>query len=189
MIEVSHNVVKIRNQETDAFEAVPGLVLGYTGEAIEPVIRELSYLKDSNEIKKLIFDMTYPIGSIIHSTREGNPSTYLGYGEWTQIKDVFLLAAGETYAAGNTGGEAKHTLTIDEMPSHSHDSMLYANNTGTSTVPVGYSMLNTNTYTWASSGASEKNAGLFGKANNTGGDQPHNNMPPYKTVYIWERTA
>lgn len=40
--------------------------------------------------------------------------------EWEQIKDVFLLQAGNTYAAGSTGGEATHALTINEMPSHCH---------------------------------------------------------------------
>jgi microcystin-dependent protein len=30
------------------------------------------------------------------------------------------LAAGNTFAVKQTGGEEKHTLTVDEMPSHSH---------------------------------------------------------------------
>lgn len=35
-------------------------------------------------------------------------------------KRCFLLACGNTYSNGATGGEATHTLTVDEMPSHSH---------------------------------------------------------------------
>lgn len=43
-------------------------------------------------------------------------------GTWEQIKDTFILAAGDTYKAGTTGGEATHILTTDEMPAHNHES-------------------------------------------------------------------
>lgn len=61
----------------------------------------------------------YPVGSVYISTRETNPTTLFG-GAWVRLPDRFLLGAGETYEAGNTGGEATHTLTTDEMPSHTH---------------------------------------------------------------------
>lgn len=61
----------------------------------------------------------YPVGSVYISTRETNPTTLFG-GVWARLPDRFLLGAGETYEAGNTGGEATHTLTTDEMPSHTH---------------------------------------------------------------------
>lgn len=41
-------------------------------------------------------------------------------GQWEQVKDVFILAAGDTYKKGQTGGEATHVLTVDEMPAHKH---------------------------------------------------------------------
>lgn len=52
-------------------------------------------------------------------------------GTWERIKDVFLIGAGSSYTAGTTGGAASisytpsgtvgnHTLTIAEIPSHSH---------------------------------------------------------------------
>lgn len=53
------------------------------------------------------------------STVNTNPSTLFG-GTWEQIKDTFVLAAGDTYEAGATGGETTHTLTSNEMPSHTH---------------------------------------------------------------------
>lgn len=46
----------------------------------------------------------FPVGSIYISTISTNPSTYFG-GKWEQIKDRFLLSAGNTYKAGNTGGQ------------------------------------------------------------------------------------
>jgi hypothetical protein len=62
----------------------------------------------------------FPVGSIYMNITNINPSTYFG-GTWVQIKDCFLLAVGDTYkTAGATGGEASHTLTTEEMPSHTH---------------------------------------------------------------------
>ena len=61
----------------------------------------------------------YPVGSVYISTRETNPTTLFG-GVWVRLPDRFLLGAGETYEAGETGGEATHTLTASEMPSHTH---------------------------------------------------------------------
>ena len=136
----------------------------------------------------LTLNVIYPIGSIYMSINNINPANLFG-GEWEQIKDTFLLSAGDTYAAGATGGEVEHTLTVDEMPRHDHAAQIYVNNSGSYTVPANYSMMNTNTYTWSASATSGKNAGLFGKGNSTGGNQPHNNMPPYLTVYMWQRTA
>ena len=69
----------------------------------------------TNIMKKI-----YPVGSIYISTVSTNPSTLFGFGTWAQIKDTFLLAAGTTYKAGATGGEATHKLTINEIPSHTH---------------------------------------------------------------------
>ena len=66
-----------------------------------------------------IFDLIYPVGSIYMSVNNTSPQTLFG-GTWEQLKDKFLLASGDTYTAGNTGGEATHTLTQNEMPSHTH---------------------------------------------------------------------
>lgn len=61
----------------------------------------------------------YPVGSIYISVTDTSPASLFG-GTWEQLKDKFLLAAGDTYTAGSTGGEAVHTLTANEMPVHSH---------------------------------------------------------------------
>lgn len=66
-----------------------------------------------------LLDKIYPVGSIYMSVNNTSPQSFLG-GTWERIQDTFLLAAGSTYSAGTTGGEATHTLTIDEMPSHTH---------------------------------------------------------------------
>jgi microcystin-dependent protein len=66
-----------------------------------------------------LINLIYPVGSIYMSANNVSPATFLG-GTWEQIKDTFLLCSGDTYSAGNTGGEAYHNLSIDEIPSHTH---------------------------------------------------------------------
>ena len=67
-----------------------------------------------------IISLIYPIGAIYISASNVNPSQLFG-GVWEQLKDRFLLGVGDTYTTvGATGGEASHTLTVDEIPSHSH---------------------------------------------------------------------
>ena len=66
-----------------------------------------------------IFDAVYPVGSIYMSVVSTSPATLFG-GTWSQLEDRFLVGAGQTYTAGGTGGSATHTLTTDEIPSHTH---------------------------------------------------------------------
>lgn len=130
------------------------------------------------EFKKLLdkeikshFDKMHPIGSIYLSVSETNPTTLFG-GTWERIEDTFLLAAGSSYAAGATGGEATHTLTINEIPSHSHNIKTISGKVASGS---NFSRI-------ASDGSGVSNVIL-----NTGGGAAHNNMPPYLAVYVWKR--
>ena len=64
-------------------------------------------------------DRIHPVGSIYMSVSDVSPATLFG-GTWARIQDTFLLAAGNTYDAGDTGGAATVTLSTANMPSHSH---------------------------------------------------------------------
>ena len=66
-----------------------------------------------------LLNLVYPVGSIYLSSKNTNPATLFG-GTWVQIKDRFILAAGDYYSNGATGGAATVTLTVSNMPSHSH---------------------------------------------------------------------
>lgn len=121
---------------------------------------------------KINIDFIYPVGSIYMSANAKNPGVLFG-GTWTQLKDRFLLGAGNTYSAGATGGSATHTLTIDEMPSHNHG--LKNDKTGGS-----------GSAKWVVNSSASSGTGVI---TNTGGNQAHNNMPPYLVVYMWKRTA
>lgn len=137
-----------------------------------------------------IVNFIYPVGSIYMSVNNINPATLFG-GNWEQIQDTFLLAAGQNYIGGSTGGEATHTLTVNEMPSHGHDGLYWGvdykntpypwglNNDG---VGNGFS----STYSDTRGGPNDGHAMYTGE---NGGGQPHNNMPPYLVVYIWKRVS
>lgn len=132
-----------------------------------------------------IVDIIYPVGSIYMSVNNTDPTILFG-GTWVQIKDTFLLSAGESYAAGATGGEAEHTLSIDEMPSHNH---AFSNG------GVALTMYSTKNVL-ATGGLQPSDTGYWYDVNKSlggitysGGGDPMNNMPPYLVVYMWKRTA
>lgn len=62
----------------------------------------------------------HPIGSIYITSKSENPAVTFGGGTWVQIKDKFILAAGDTYKNAATGGNATVTLTVAQLPSHNH---------------------------------------------------------------------
>ena len=61
----------------------------------------------------------YPVGSLYTSSKSTDPHELFG-GKWKPIQDTFLWCAGPKHAAGTTGGAETHTLTVEEMPAHSH---------------------------------------------------------------------
>lgn len=124
----------------------------------------------------------YPVGSIYMSTENTSPASMFG-GTWEQIKDKFLLSAGDTYSAGATGGEATHTLTVDEMPSHTHTNNY--NNQNAFIVDEGRKISEFGIHFSQEDAYIAKEHAM----NATGGDQPHNNMPPYLAVYCWKRIS
>ena len=94
------------------------------GGAAENVIKagtsnQLLYNDKEVILKENFLNLVYPVGSIYWSSKNTNPGTLFG-GTWVQIKDRFILAAGDSYSNGATGGAATVTLTVSNMPSHSH---------------------------------------------------------------------
>jgi hypothetical protein len=133
--------------------------------------------KTDNAVSRAVLSAVYPIGSIYMSVNSTSPAELFG-GAWERIEDTFLLAAGTNHAAGQTGGEETHTLTVNEMPSHTHSAWFY-NASGNKS--FGYNYGNKGY-------ASQEQTSSSGIENN-GGGQPHNNMPPFLAVYVWKRTA
>jgi len=128
---------------------------------------------------KLNVDLIYPIGSIYMSVNNTNPSILFG-GTWEQLKDRFLLGSGDTYTAGNTGGEATHKLVENELPKHRFR-FTSARQYGTGSATDNSSKL----------GRTQSNADGVSDyyTDYIGNNQAHNNMPPYLVVYMWKRIS
>lgn len=155
--------------------------------------------------QNMIFQLIYPIGSIyisydktgyymfedrvIRMNKFGCVFELLPSGMFLRNQaysiveeiDTGVVRFTEYDAIGWTGGEAYHTLTVDEMPSHAHT--------------IGH-------YGWRWTGNDAKvkcvaNDAIWSDGlttngfycSNTGGGQAHNNLPPFKTVYMWQRVA
>ena len=140
--------------------------------------------KFKDKIGNIFYPTPYlPIGFVCILVNNINPGTIFG-GTWEQIKDVFLLACGSTYSNGATGGEAYHKLTQSELPNYDLMGLKWSNtwpitlDSGTS--GSGYKL----NYQY---GVYNTDQTLGFRMNSGGGDQAHNNMPPYLTVYMWKR--
>ena len=129
------------------------------------------------EFQKRILLKVYPIGSYYWSNNSTNPGELFG-GQWTEINGRFLFATKSGYSCGQTGGEEKHTLTINEMPSHSHST-------------VDWARTNHGSWSHNSSGSNRtldyRDDTPYSGTYSTGGGAAHNNMPPYLCAYCWRR--
>ena len=132
-------------------------------------------------------DKVYPIGSIYITTSNENPTNTIG-GTWESFGEGrTLIGAGtgtdsnnqaETFAVNATGGEYKHTLTVAEMPSHTHTLGYGIETAGWSgNSPYRYIVTNGNRY-----GAAPESA-------EKGENAAHNIIQPYIVTYMWKRTA
>lgn len=151
----------------------------------------MAYLDETGlkEVWSKMKDKMYPVGSIYMSVNSTNPSTIYG-GTWEQIKDTFLLACGDTYTAGSTGGEATHTLTENEIPVHHHYTTSYQNGYPASVTDADKFITLVNVKQTKPGQIIDNSQGAAGTSTTDyGGGVAHNNMPPYLAVYVWKRTA
>lgn len=135
----------------------------------------------------------YPVGAIYLSVTDTDPATLFG-GTWERISQGrFLIGSGsnaanttdywgeypagkENFPAGEMGGEVEHTLTVDEIPAHTHSERLEWSNTKA----------------WGLTGTGEGANAVVdqgGVTGATGGGKPHNNLPPYLVVFMWKRVS
>ena len=186
------------------------------GGAAENIIKagtsnQLLYNDKEVILKENFLNLVYPVGSIYWSSKNTNPGTLFG-GTWVRIKDKFLWAMGDSDTLNSTGGKKTHTLTIDEMPSHTHIFRGIKNTVSVSggnhrhpynyreigggSSPMGGTRATAFPLGYTEYSGDLSMSGEFtpnGNIDNTGGingiTQPHNNMPPYIVKYCWERTA
>ena len=128
----------------------------------------------------MIIDLIYPIGSIYMTVSDTNPFETIKFGVWEKIENRFLLASSNIHMNGETGGEENHTLSINEMPKHSHK-MKYDS--------IGWTAIRQSSGT---NGILEYNKSSYDGQYSTeevGNGNAHNNMPPYLVVNMWKRIA
>lgn len=136
-----------------------------------------------------IIDYLYPVGAVYIDTLDVNPQTRFVGTTWGKISEgIFLAGVGtgtdvngvnKTILPGSNVGEYQHTLTTNEIPSHSHR---VRNGTGGE---------NTDTLRDGNGFSGMDDTLEYGSYNNiieaTGGSSPHNITPPSFGVYIWKR--
>ena len=123
-----------------------------------------------------ILNAIYPIGVIVCGAK---PTV----GIWEKVEGKFLLGSSSSHPAGNTGGEESHTLTIDEMPRHTH-------NLNPPVIVYGRASNNSMASFTSYTNDGWKGSDIMGNPIlSTGGNQAHNNMPPYLSVDMWRRIA
>ena len=118
-------------------------------------------------------DYIYPVGSVYICYSHVSPADLFG-GTWVRIENAFLWGVDSKGTIGQTGGAKTHTLTLDEIPAHSHGAVYSQHIDGGVKNRAWY------------------NAAGYDMGYNTitnGGGKAHNNMPPYVQVSIWRRTA
>ena len=124
-----------------------------------------------------LMTLAYPVGSYYISKSNTNPAQHFG-GTWVEIvAGAFLRSVGSGNTATSNpatvaGGSETVTLTQDQIPSHNHTYTIPGHDSGSG---------------WY--GANGTAAGASQTSGNTGGGQPHNNLPPYVNVHIFYRSA
>lgn len=154
---------------------------------------------------KEVIDIVHPVGSIWETTTTDDPNILWAGTTWVKMDaGRVLVAAGSytesgttyTYNLGDTGGEAKHQLSTEEMPNHSHV---------ISIASAGNHRHKINSRSKEAAAADTPGGGWdtpgsyyteydgththVATASATGNNVKHNNMPPYEVIYRWKRTV
>jgi len=122
--------------------------------------------------------LVYPVGSIYFNAAVAtNPNTLLGFGTWAAYGGgrvmVGVHSSGTFDGLNETGGAETHTLSVNEIPAHTHGYQKHTGNSSLSIHDISHTVTN---HASANTGS-------------TGGGAAHNNIQPYITVYMWKRTG
>lgn len=150
----------------------------------------------------------FPVGTILETTNDANPSTYIG-GTWeqldaglttitagtykethnvngTDVTDTYVFTAGSSEFTVNgtkAQGEAKHQITEGELASHGHPFTLDSPKNGT--------MASSESAWYVDAGTKGVDSSdyVVRTTRNVGGNQPHNTIQPIYGVYRFRRTS
>ena len=131
------------------------------------------YHRATPAVLESALDFLMPVGFVLTLYSHADPNTMYPGTTWARITNAFLWAVDSSGTIGQTGGAKEVTLTVDQLPKHSHGSVYSQHATGTKDKA------------WYNTAGSSVAYGPV----ETGGGQAHNNMPPYVQVSVWRRTA
>ena len=184
--------VASEEQRQEYYEDIDGLLLG-----IEEV--QKGYISEKSDAAALVdLKKVYPIGSVYISANETSPAELFG-GTWEQLKDRFLLGAGDTYAAAATGGSAEHSHTPDlwadiyimaESAEHRDEGVLLSKQKDhlDKWVQMDYVLQDNRTLSRQDFSTST-GSGYRRGTNVQGSISTSESLPPYLAVYMWKRIA
>mgnify|MGYP001559543706 CR=1 FL=1 len=138
----------------------------------------------------------WPVGSIFMTAVSTNPSTLLGFGTWVafgagRVPVGFDAGQSEFDASEKLGGAKTHTLSVAELPAHTHVQNAHSHGlTRFPTTTGGSSGFTADTSMSGTPAAVTQATDLATAVNqNAGGGAVHNNLQPYIVIHMWKRTA
>ena len=186
--------LKTENAPADA-KAVGDIILDRTKETPQPIFYSKAevdkLLEDCKEAaKRAALLAANPVGKLWGSDDPTSPASIVG-GTWEQIKDRFILAAGDTYAAGNTGGNATHTHDVSGNAAIGVQNVItaYDSSGANMSEQFPYSLY---AHTHENDSIFDSNNGAYSTIRcikTKGSANEQSNMPPYITMYVWKRIA
>ena len=168
--------IQIRRGTTSEWAAASPVILASGEPGYDSTIKSMKIGDGVTEWASLPFGVAcpYDVGDVLQTMNATSPATRWAGTSWAAIgAGTFLVAAGIDYEAGSTGGEAKHSLTVDEGPPHTHTVYTYGSGSGGPQPAWAYS----------------NDDPVSNATQSSGSGTPHENRPPYYAVYMWRRTA
>lgn len=152
-----------------------GNVIFYSKAEVEAKIKEILAAQREEDLARIKFWA---------SNDPTSPASFIG-GTWERIEGKFIMGASDTYPAGSTGGEASVALTKENNGPHDHTFVRFT---------TGAINTDPNGHTVQRGLGSDASQAVLNFPDNfqlstSGEGKPHNNIPPYYSMYIWRRVA
>lgn len=157
----------------------------------------------SDEIRTIVLDMFFPVGSVYITMNNVDPNTQFG-GTWVRIQNRFLLGSGSRSNRA-TGGSETVSLSTSNMPSHSHSvgsaqriTGYFQAFRGNGGQVAGGAFTSSHVTTGGIQGGGYQETDRFdfdssrstsGNTGSAGSGSSFNIMNPYIVCTMWERTA
>lgn len=159
-----------------------------------PVVDALASALDRISDLEALWSSLYRIGSLYFNTSDDtNPATILGFGTWEPFgHGRMLLATGPnsaTWPIGEEGGTYGHDISHKHETASGFDNNHFYGHGDSNGRPIFGSTVTTAPTRHRTNLATATDQGVRTARTDTGGDTSLDNLPPYITVYVWERTA